>query len=85
MSKKDILSNPSINLLPIPLICFHYCPLNLIPKPLRTNYLTFIYMAQNPRTHIGWYRCNLYCYTTLGYIYNPLTEKETYDLITKAL
>lgn len=23
--------------------------------------------------------------TTLGYIYNPLTEKETYDLITKAL
>ena len=23
--------------------------------------------------------------TTLGYIYNPLTEKETFDLITKAL
>ena len=23
--------------------------------------------------------------TTLGYIYNPLTEKETYDLISKAL
>ena len=23
--------------------------------------------------------------TTLGYIYNPLTEKETYDLIAKAL
>ena len=23
--------------------------------------------------------------TTLAYIYNPLTEKETYDLITKAL
>lgn len=23
--------------------------------------------------------------TTLEYIYNPLTEKETYDLITKAL
>jgi site-specific recombinase XerD len=23
--------------------------------------------------------------TTLGYIYNPLTEKETYDLINKAL
>lgn len=23
--------------------------------------------------------------TTLGYIYNPLTEKETYDLISEAL
>lgn len=23
--------------------------------------------------------------TTLGYIYNPLTDKETYDLITRAL
>lgn len=23
--------------------------------------------------------------TTLGYIYNPLTEQETYDLITQAL
>ena len=23
--------------------------------------------------------------TTLGYIYNPLTETETYDLISKAL
>ena len=23
--------------------------------------------------------------TTYGYIYNPLTEKETYDIITQAL